>query len=111
MWTAHVVRNGVAALDQLDGVQQPRDPQPLTHGVKPTASGPAVGHGTKALQEMATARPTPRSSPPLVRTGEPRISTRGAVGVFLGALLLLCVGVYLFHEGALTVDTTPAQLD
>ena len=30
MWTAHVVRDGAAALDPLDGVQQPRDRAPST---------------------------------------------------------------------------------
>lgn len=110
MWTAHVVRGGVAALDQIDGIQQPREPAPFTHEVTPTAPVPTVGHGTRALQEMATAHPTPPPSPPPARTGEPRISTRGAIAVFLGALLVIGVGVYLFRKGVFTVDAPPERL-
>ena len=110
MWTAHVVRGGVASLDQLDGVQQPREPAPFTHGVTPTVPGPTVGHGTQALQEMAATRPTPPPSPSPARPSEPRISTRGAVAVFLGALLVIGFGVYLFRQGVFTVDTTPERL-
>jgi hypothetical protein len=116
MWTAHVVRDGVAALDQLDGVQQPREPAPFTHAVVPAAPAPSLGHGAHALQEMATARSAPRSStalaaapPPL--PAEPRISTPGAIAIFLGALLLIGVGVYLFRQGVFTVDTTPGRLE
>ena len=104
MWTAHVVRDGAAALDPLDGVQQPRDRAPST----PVVSAPAIGPGTQALQEMAAARPKPRrmiGSLPL--TSEPRISTRGAVGVFVGALLLFGIGVYFFRQGAFTVTAPP----
>jgi hypothetical protein len=112
MWTAHVVREGVTALDPLDGVQQPRGPGPFAPGLTPTPDAPQVGHGTLALQEMAAkARSNVvrriRSMP---ITSEPRISTRGAIGVFLFALLLLIVGALLFHEGALTVDTPPPQI-
>jgi hypothetical protein len=115
MWTAHVVRDGVATLDQLDGVQQPREPAPFTHGVTPTVPGSTVGHGTQALQEMATASPTPPpspalASPPPARTVEPRIPTVGAVAAFVGALLVIGIGLYLFRQGVFTVDTTPDRL-
>jgi hypothetical protein len=103
MWTAHVVNGRVASLDPLDGVQQPRQPAPFAHGVAPAAADPAVGPGTRALQEMAAARPRPRwRSIPI--TSEPRISTVGAVGVFLLALLLFLTGVYFFRQGVFTVN-------
>jgi len=106
MWTAHVVNARVAALDPLDGVQQPRQPAPVAHGVAPAAAAPAVGHGTRALQEMAAAHPKPRwRSIPI--TSEPRISTVGAVGVFLLALLLFLTGVYFFRQGVFTVTSPP----
>jgi hypothetical protein len=60
---------------------------------------------------MATARPAPPPSRPPARTGEPRISTRGAVAVFLGALLVTSIGLYLFRQGAFTVATTPGPLN
>jgi hypothetical protein len=106
MWTAHVVRDGVATLDPLDGVQQPRELASFTHGVAPPDPGPTVGHGTQALQEMAAARPTPPPPSSPERTGEPRISTLGAVGVFVGAVLLFAVGVYLFRQGTFTVTAS-----
>jgi hypothetical protein len=110
MWTAHVVRDGITTLDPLDGVQQPRNPGPFTQGVTPAPAAPEVGHGTLALQEMAKARPKPRRIRNLPITSEPRISTRGAIGVFLLALLLFIIGVLLFREGALTVDTATSSI-
>jgi len=109
MWTAHVVQGGVAALDPLDGIQQPREPG-TSRGVNAPAPGPAVGHGTQALQEMAAARPKlpPRRS--LQLTSEPRITTMGAVGVFVGALLLFGIGVYFFRQGTFTVQAPPSQV-
>jgi len=111
MWTAHVVREGVTTLDPLDGVQQPRVPGPFAPGVSPTPAAPEVGHGTRALQEMAAARPTlARRIRSMPITSEPRISTRGAIGVFLLALLLLTIGVLLFREGALTVNSAKSPI-
>src|SRR5438093_10221967 len=108
MWTAHVVRDGVTTLDSLDGIQQPRSPGPFAPQATPA---PQVGHGTKTLQEMAAARPTlARRIRSVPITSEPRISTRGAIGVFLLALLLLIIGVLLFREGALTVDTAKSPI-
>jgi hypothetical protein len=109
MWTAHVVRDGVPGLDELDGVQQPSAPSAFTSGGTPVHEAPVLGPGTRALQEMAAARPTRRRrSIPI--TSEPRINTRGAIGVFLFALLLFIIGLLLYREGALTVDTPPANL-
>ncbi len=110
MWTAHVVSDGVTKLDPIDGIQQPRGPGLFSRGVTPTPAAPEVGHGTRALQEMAAAaRPTRRiRSIPI--TSEPRISTLGAVGVFLLALLLFLIGVYLFRKGVFTVDATPSPV-
>jgi hypothetical protein len=111
MWTAHVVRDGVTTLDSLDGTQQPRVPGPFAPQATPAAEPPQVGHGTKALQEMAAARPTlARRIRSMPITSEPRISTRGAIGVFLLALLLLVVGVLLFREGALTVNSAKSPI-
>jgi hypothetical protein len=110
MWTAHVVRDGAATLDPLDGVQQPREPAPFLHDASPAAPGPTIGHGTQALQEMATtsvAPPHPPSSS-RERTGEPRISTLGAVAVLVGTLLVCGIGVHLFRKGVFTVDATPS---
>ena len=109
MWTAHVVRDGVTTLDPIDGIQQPRGPGPFSRGVTPTAHVPEVGHGTRALQEMAATRPTRRLRS-IPTTSEPRISTRGAVGVFLFALLLFLIGVFLYRQGALTVNTAPPTI-
>jgi Protein of unknown function (DUF2510) len=110
MWTAHVVHNGAATLDPLDVIQQPREPSPFTHGVTPSVPAPTVGHGTHALQEMAAARPSPPPSSSPVRSGEPRITTRGAVAVLVGALLVCGLGVYLFRKGVFTVDATPSAV-
>ena len=111
MWTAHVVRDGVTTLDSLDGAQQPRGPGPFAPQAAPVSEAPQVGHGTKALQEMAAARPTlARRIRSMPITSDPRISTRGAIGVFLLALLLLIVGVLLFREGALTVDSAKSPI-
>jgi hypothetical protein len=110
MWTSHVVRDGVTTLDPIDGVQQPREPARFEHGVRPTNPVPTVGHGTAALQEMAAARPVSAPAPLRLRTAEPRISTAGAMAVFLGSLLLISVGVYLFRQGAFTVDASPQRL-
>jgi uncharacterized protein DUF2510 len=109
MWTAHVVQQGRASLDPLDGVQQPRTPGPFAPAPAPTAppDTPDVGHGTRALREMAAnARPV-RHLRSLPITSEPRITTIGAVGVFVGALMLFAIGLYFFHEGALTVNAPP----
>jgi hypothetical protein len=110
MWTAHVVRDGAATLDPLDGVQQPREPAPFNHGVTPSVPGPTVGHGTQALQEMAAARPTPPPPSSPERTAEPRISTLGAIGVLVGAILLFGVGIYLFRQGVFTVTPPPEKV-
>jgi len=110
MWTAHVVSDGVTTLDPIDGIQQPRGFGPFPRGAKPKPEAPEVGHGTRALQEMAAAaRPTRRiRSIPI--TSEPRISTVGAAGVFLLALLLFLIGVFLFRKGVFTVDATQSPV-
>jgi len=110
MWTAHIVREGTTTLDPVDAVQQPREPEPFTHAVIPTVPVATVGHGTAALQEMAAARPARPATAPPPRTVEPRISTVGAIVVFLGSLLLLGFGGYLFRQGAFTVDAGPPRL-
>ena len=109
MWTAHVVRDGVAALDPLDVVQQPREPAPFTHGVTPTVPGPTVGHDTPALQEMAAAQLSPPPAPSPARTTEPRISTLGAIGIVVGAVLVFGVGIYLFRQGVFTVKASSSN--
>jgi len=108
MWTAHVVRDGAATLDPIDGVQQPRQPAAFTHGVTPVAPPPTVGHGTLSLQQMAAGRPAPRrKTATSAGTGEPRISTLGALGVFLGALALLGLCVVLFRGGVFGTKSSP----
>jgi hypothetical protein len=110
MWTAHVVRDGVTTLDPIDGVQQPREPAPFTHEAAPATPVPTVGHGTLALQKMAAERPAAPVAPVAARprTSEPRISTLGAVGVFLGALAMVGLCVVLVRGGLFDGKSAPA---
>jgi hypothetical protein len=107
MWTAHVVRDGAATLDRSMGSNSPgnRRLHARSHAGRPA---PTVGHGTLSLQQMAAGRPAPRrKTATSAGTGRARISTLGAVGVFLGALALLGLCVVLFRGSVSGTKSSP----
>src|SRR5262249_39635885 len=72
--------------------------------------GPVVGHGTLSLQQMASSRPVAATEPPIAPTYEPRLSWRSTIAVFLGALLLVGGGVFLYRQGIFDVKASPKKL-
>jgi hypothetical protein len=60
---------------------------------------------------MTAARPVPRPTRRPALTSEPRISTRGAIAVFLAALLVVVVGVALYRNGSFAVHASPPPVD